>query len=588
MFLRSFLTRCLALGLLAATAGAATAKQLWTAKLPGDAKWHALTGLGTLIVGTGEAILGFDPETGQQLWRRDEFKKSSPHNAREIPGTPFLMGHTAEGLGGQKTTLFQIDYTTGKTVWQTPQLNGQYLGTIPVLEKGMVILVINSFGVDGQEPGIYLMAHDLIDGKAKWAAKFAKGGAIPLHVADNSGKFIPTMDLSGYHDPVIEGDVIYLPYLGCHAVDLASGAIKWAAEFPPGDKGFKKTYAPLRVHGDRIYGAGGGSVVAIDKNTGAILWKSDRISAYAGLLKARNNALVSQLEVVGDKVVARYGGNFSNGQQVMLREPLGVIALHAADGKDFYHFDQAKEGITNLVVLPETKTMVFADGAHVYGIDAAGATPVEAFKVAIEFKRKMGMGGVAKIGLGALGGVTGLVKGAVAANKGLLDVPVAVHVAQGRVVVQGKQHLLSFDPQAKATTWSLFYAAPSDALADVAMFAVTAAAAVYGNAQAAASGGYATSGYSSGVNQIHSSLDRYYNYSEKAAKRAGQSKASEAYTYILTKVEKDIGIVGVNLASGETDRQVILKEKEPVYQVDEPLNRIFHFKGKDTLIAYQF
>jgi hypothetical protein len=44
----------------------------------------------------------------------------------------------------------------------------------------------------------------------------------------------------------------------------------------------------------------------------------------------------------------------------------------------------------------------------------------------------------------------------------------------------------------------------------------------------------------------------------------------------------------VNLASGETDRQVILKEKEPVYQVDEPLNRVFHFKGKDTLVAYQF
>src|SRR5262245_42649995 len=27
---------------------AAPAKQLWTAKLPGDAKWHSLTGLGTL------------------------------------------------------------------------------------------------------------------------------------------------------------------------------------------------------------------------------------------------------------------------------------------------------------------------------------------------------------------------------------------------------------------------------------------------------------------------------------------------------------------------------------------------------------
>jgi outer membrane protein assembly factor BamB len=584
---KTLLSGGLALCLLISSAfAAATAKQLWTAKLPGDAKWHSITGLGTLVVGTADAMAGFDPETGQQLWIRNEFKKSSPHNAREIPGTPFLMCHTAEGLGGQKTTLFQIDYTTGQNVWQTPELGGQYLGTIPVIEKGFVILLINSFGTDGKEPGIYLKAHDLLDGKEKWSAKFAKGGAIPLHIADNSGKFIPTMDLSGYHDPVVEGDVIYLPYLGCHAVDLNSGAIKWAAEFPSGDKGFKKTYAPLRIQGDRIYGAGGGSVIAIDKNTGAILWKSDRISAYAGLLKARDNALVSQLEVVGDKVVARYGGYFSNGQQVMLREPLGVIALHAADGKDFYNFDKAKEGITNLVVLPESKTMVFADGANVYGIDAAGATPAEAFKTPIEFKRKMGMGGVAKIGLGALGGVTGLVKGAVAANKGLLDVPVSVHVAGSRVVVQGKQHLLSFDPQTKTAAWSLFYAAPSEAFGNIAMFAVTAAAALYGNAQVAASGSY--SGASSGVNTIQSSLDRYYNYTEKAAKRAGQSKATAAYTYILTSVEKDIGVVGVNLATGETDRQLLLKEKEPVYQVDEPMNRVFHFKGKNTIIAYQF
>src|SRR6185369_7318128 len=67
---------------------AATAKELWTTKLPGDASWHQLTGLGTLVVGTSEAIASYDPDTGQQLWQRAEFKKTSPFNAREIPGTP--------------------------------------------------------------------------------------------------------------------------------------------------------------------------------------------------------------------------------------------------------------------------------------------------------------------------------------------------------------------------------------------------------------------------------------------------------------------------------------------------------------------
>ena len=227
--------------------------------------------------------------------------------------------------------------------------------------------------------------------------------------------------------------------------------------------------------------------------------------------------------------------------------------------------------------------------AAVIGLDASGETPVETFRVPIEFKRKMGMDGVAKIGLGALGGVTGLAKGAISANKALLDVPVAAtQTPSGSVVVRGKQHLLSFDPQAKTANWSLFYGAPSDTLGTVAMFAVTAAAAVYGNAQVAAGGSYGSSSYSSGVNTIHSNLDSYNKYTEKAAARAGSSKSSQAYAYVLTKVAKDIGVVGVNLATGEPDRELPLKEKEPDYLVDELMNRVFHFKGKNTIVGYQF
>lgn len=586
-FLRRLAVTGLALGLLASSAVAATAaKELWSAKLPGEAKWHKLTELGTLLVGTNDAILNYDPDSGKLLWTKTEFKKTNTRNAVDILGTPLLICNTYDGMMNSKVTFTAIDYFTGESRWTTPQILGQYLDTIPVPSKGLVIFVVSTY--DGKEPGIYLNAHDLETGNAKWSAKFAKGGAIPLHMADNSGKFIPTMDLSGYHEPVVDGDEMYLGYLGVHCVDLTNGATKWAVEFPPANKGLKKTYAPLRIDGDRIYGAGGGSVYAINRRTGAQVWKSDRISDFAGLLKARDNAIVAQLEVVGGKIFSRYGGNFSDGKTAMLKEPLGVVVLDPADGKSLYHFDKAKEGITNLVVLPETNSVVFADGANVYGIDTAAATPAEAFKMPIEFKKKMGMGGVAKIGLGALGGITGLAKGVVSANKGLLDVPVAVSVTNGRVVVQGKQHLLGFDPQTKTSNWSLFYAAPSDAFANIAMFAVTAAAAVYGNGQVAASGGMGSSGYSSGVNTIHSNLDRYNSYTEKLAKRAGGVKSSVAYSYVLTKVEKDIGIVGVNLASGETDRQLVLKEKEPNYTVDEPANRIFHFKGKDSVIAYQF
>jgi outer membrane protein assembly factor BamB len=569
---------------------ATAARQVWTTKLPADAKWHELTGLGTLVIGTSDAVLGYDPDSGHELWQRAEFKKTSPFNAREIPGTPYLMCNTSDGFAGlAKVTLVELDYMTGKDVWKTEPTQGQYLGTVPVVEKGLVLLVMNSNGPDGKDAGTYLYAHGLADGALKWVTKLAKPGAIRLHLADNSGSFIPTMDLSGYHDPVVEGDFIYLPYVGCQCVDLNTGALKWTQDLHGSGNELKKAHAPLRIHGDRIYGSGGGSVFAMDKATGNIIWKSDRISAYAGLLKARNNALVSQLEVVGDKIWVRYGGNFSNGKTVVLAEPLGVVALNPANGEGIYHFDHAKEGITNLMVLPETNSVMFADASTLYGIDTAAATPTETFHVPIEFKRKMGGADVAKIGLGLTGGLMGIAKATMSSSKARLDVPVAVLRQGGHIVVQGKQHLLGFDPQAKAEKWSLFYGAPSDTFATIAMFAVTAASSVVGNAQVAQNGGILTSGGQQGMNTIQSGLDRYNRYTEKRATQLAQSNSTSTYTYILTKIGKSgIGLYGVNLATGETDRELVLGDKSPDYLADEAAGRIFYFKGKDSVVAYQF
>lgn len=578
---------CFLAASLAASSVLAAGKQLWSAKLPGDAKWHSLTGLGTLLVGTPEAIVAFDPDTGQQLWSRAEFKKSSTHSAREIPGTPFLLCNTAGGFAGlTKVTLYQIDYLTGETVWQTPEFQGQYMGTVPVPEKGLVLFLINGTDATGKEPGTYVHAFDFA-GKARWSTKIAKTGAIAMHIADNSGKFMPTTDLSGYHDPVVDGDTIYLPYLGCQAVDLTSGAIKWTAEFPAGNKGLKKTYAPLRLHGGRIYGAGGGSVIAINKATGAVEWKSDRISAYAGLLKARDNALVSQIEIVNDRIFARYGGYFSNGQAVVLCEPLGIVALNAADGKDLYNFDHAKEGLTNLVVLPESNTVMFADAHNLYGIDLAAATPTETFRVPIEFKRKMGGGEVAQIGLGLLGGVSGVVKASMAQSKARLDVPVAIVRRGDRVVVQGKQHLLCFDPAGKQIAWSTYCAAPSEAFGMAAMFAVTAFSGIAGNGMAM-QGGFGSSAYQSGVDMTHRSLDMY---NKQAGKRKSATKGSETYSFMLTRVEdgkdKGVGLLGINMLNGEGEKKFILGTKEPDYRVDETVGRLFFFKGKDSVVAYE-
>ena len=60
-----FSSACLALGLLALPllSAATAAKQLWSTPLGGDGKWHQLTGLGTLLVGTDAALVSVSPTT---------------------------------------------------------------------------------------------------------------------------------------------------------------------------------------------------------------------------------------------------------------------------------------------------------------------------------------------------------------------------------------------------------------------------------------------------------------------------------------------------------------------------------------------
>lgn len=578
----------LAAFLLAAPVFAGTAaKQIWTQPLGADAKWHQLTGLGTLLVGTSDALISLNPDDGKVLWKRTDITKSTRNNAVEVPGTPLLIANNFAGIANSKVTMQAIDYLTGETVWKTAQLSGQYLDTIAIPAKNLVIFVVQTW--EEKDNGIYLRAYDLAKGEAKWSVKFCKSNGIQLHMADGSGKFMPTMDLSGYHDPVIDGDEMYLGYLGIHCVDLHTGAVKWGIEFPPGAKGLKKTYAPLRLEGDMIYGAGGGSVYAVNRRTGQQVWKSERISEYAGLFKARDNAIVSQLEVVDGKIFSRFGGNFSDGNAVQLREPLGVVVLDAANGNPVYKDQKIDGGLTNLMVIPETHTVMFADGKELVGLSTNTATVSETFRVPIEFKRKMGGSDIAKIGLGITGGLMGTIKAVNSSSKARLDVPVAITRQNGHIVVQGKQHLLGFDPTAKTQKWSLYYAAPSDAFATIAMFAVTALSSLQGNAQVAANGGIMNSGGQQGMNNIQSALDRYNSYTEKRAAKAGGSKSTETYSYIVTKLPKSgVGLYGVNLATGDTDREIALGSKEPEYLTDEQTGRVYYFKDKDTVVAYTF
>src|SRR5690606_27084133 len=129
----------------------------------------------------------------------------------------------------------------------------------------------------------------------------SKVNKMPMHQTDTAGFFVTAFDLSGHSDPVIEGSVVYLPYLGVMAVDLESGTVLWSQEFEPSVGDVKRAFSPIVIEGDTIYKSGRGTVVAIDKVSGQLRWQS----------KVKKSFTTPELMVLGDQVVVRVGGLLS-------------------------------------------------------------------------------------------------------------------------------------------------------------------------------------------------------------------------------------------------------------------------------------
>ena len=554
------------------TGGASS--QLWTHKFDKDVKWHKVTDVGTLLVSTDEGIYSFDPETGQINWQRDDLKKIPEFNVDEIENTPFLFVSEIEGKVNMKTKLHAVNILTGEDIWATEAITGMGVDAIPVPHKGFVLILTTPMA--GPKSKLGLLAVDIADGKIVWESKLDEN--VELVESEGSGRFFKKYDLSGHQSAVIEGDHAYLPYAGLHKYDLNTGQMVWEQKYDVTEKALKRANARPIIDGDVIYTSAKGELRAIDTGSGQILWKS----------KKKFSGAVSEMVVSGDILYGRTGGNFQDAGkgEWKLKKPLGVVAVDKSSGELIWKYDKAKNGITNMVLLPELGTILIADEKNLIGLDAVSSEkkPKEAFKVKLEFKSNIGAGAVAgtalKVGLGGLKGLKGA--------GGSKDTPVAITMREsGIAVVRGKQHLLAFDPKTQEIVWSVKYQAPGvSGWSKLAMGAMTAAAYTVHTAQAASTQSYTQSNRWANESRVEVLQD----YNEHAGKRFTATEATGQRVYILTKVEegdkKGPGILGINLDTGKADHQVLLDDKKPQYKVDDVTGRVFHVKKKKELIAY--
>lgn len=537
-------------------------------------KWNRITGAGNYVFGTDGGMYALEVSSGKLLWKREDLKKIPETNVEEVPGAPVLLVAQTEGAIMTKAKLFAVDQQTGETVWESDKLRGTVADLVPAYSQNAVILVVN--GMKDNKAGVFLTSFELPTGKVLWESEF--GDKVDLYTAEGSGRFMPKMDFSGHANPTIDGDDLYLPYAGLHKFDLKTGKMYWKQKFDVTEKAYKKTNASPVVMGNLVYTSAKGKILAFDKQTGAPKWTSQDYGAA-----------IPEMLVTDGMVYGRMGGTFAASMSKVyeLKKPLGVVALDANTGQMKWRFDDAKEGITNFHLDKANNVILLADSKKLFALalNGSGNDVKPVFQMPLEFKFKQGKGKAIAKGMGkfAMGGLSAMAK----KDKSLEDPPLAIVPREdGTVVVRGSNHLLKFDPKSRKVAYANEFKAPGasgwqkfNTIAAFAM-AYTANTARAANSYAGTfENTWANNARQQNIQMLFSTMQKRYK-----ATAAGQT-----HVYLLTELEneegKGPGIIGVNLDTGEVEKDALIKDREPVFAVDE-VNGVLvrtHKSGKDVI-----
>lgn len=559
-------------------------QSLWTKNLEEKVGWSKLSSAGTLLIGTSTRIQHLDTESGDTLWSVDTQKELAPFNIHDIEGSGYLVIAEQYQNIPPKTRLSSYELMTGQLIWETPDLLASNLAVIPDLERGQ-ILYIGAFPGSPKDKtsGTLIRAYDLASGEMRFQTEYAKFNALKMHRTDTAGWLSSAMDLSGHAPPLIDGEVMYLPYRGLTAVNLTSGEIIWDYAFKTVDSGLKNTTGSPVIEGDIIYSTGRGNVVALNKLTGDLIWNQKVGSKYA----------LPELQVLEEQIVVRIGGQFSDGQNIQPKKPFGVASLDKTSGKKRWLWKSAKNSITNMQILPDSSQVVVADKKNLYRLNLnASGKPEILEKRNLEFKRKMGATDTAvtagKIGAGLLsGGLVGGLQGGLAASRGndRSDPPNNISLLDKNLVIRGNYHVLSYSPETNTDNWSIEFSPPGVSGMMLAFSGAAMAFTSLGNA------GYHTS-MSTRNSKVDSSLSSATKLGTVMTRRYAAAEQAGNLGFFLTKADKESGnglqLVGLNLTTGKEIGAVPIEEKEPVFTVDNIGRKVYYFHKQKEIRAFGF
>jgi outer membrane protein assembly factor BamB len=242
---------------------------------------------------------------------------------------PRFRGPNRDNVSPDRGLLSRWPQEGPRLLWKAAGIGGGYSS---VAIAGGRIYTLGNRGAD-----TYLVALDQASGNPIWSAKVGKAGS-------NLG-CTPTVDGDRVYAIGQEGDVV------CAATE--SGAVRWRknlqTDFGGACGGWSYTESPL-VDGDRVVctpGAKDALLVALDKRTGALIWKC--ASPFGDSTAGYSSVAVAEVGGVRHYVQLTAGG---------------VVGVDASTGKLLWSYDRLGNNTANIPTPIVLKDQVFCAAGY--------------------------------------------------------------------------------------------------------------------------------------------------------------------------------------------------------------------------------
>jgi hypothetical protein len=575
----------------------------------GNIEKMILTDSGVLLVTHGNGLAGIKPGKEGLVFNFDDYGKVKEEEINIIPNTPYVMVGQ-KGFGGISAKQSVIDVVSGQRIFDT-KANGWKAANQPTL-----ILPENKLIVSGQR-----------------TAKENYAQAVGIYDMA-TGKEEKLFTLKGYdvltgRPSIIDGGLILPTGKGLTRIDMATGNESWTAKIKdvafiePGEDG-KSMYAFVSKNN------GKNQEVNKISASGAEMWaEGNKVKGTVSnfQITPKGLAIVSDVADGGKSVLAAKGqSNISflssaSGEDLWEKAPKtkGYVQ-HFYVMEDGILFGIAEGGINKISFEGNTlfkKPLSTGENIHTMALTKQGMiyitdedaniinlkTGESIWNKPIKYKKAKAVTSTYDAAHKRYLISTGEEMIAIDENSGDIsslasyefeekEDPTHMEIRNGGLFLSSDQNvmMLDFDGSKK---FQEHYASPGKSIFAKIAFGALAVASTAMAMQSAAVAGMNKNSIGQ-YNDYGAQMDRESKMFSaigsasfnEMAKRFKATAATNDAQFILTKLDDGVGLVKVNKDTGKVDKEIVLKDKKPEYEVDEFGGYLYYKANASSIYSY--